>query len=83
MIWEVDDDLDGKISKQEFDMCYKRVIVDDQLLEPRKFYLLIEFLMYNMFEVEVNLHRPNKKYITKEDCYKLMYVRQTRYRQTE
>jgi hypothetical protein len=37
MIWEVDDDLDGKISQIEFEMCYKRVIIDDELLEPRRF----------------------------------------------
>jgi len=42
MIWEVDDDLDGRISKAEFFNCYKRVLLDDEFLEPRKFENLIE-----------------------------------------
>jgi len=37
MIWEVDDDLDGRISKQEFFNAYKRILLDQDLLEPRKF----------------------------------------------
>mmetsp|Transcript_114900 Transcript_114900/g.246926 ORF Transcript_114900/g.246926 Transcript_114900/m.246926 type:complete len:86 (-) Transcript_114900:582-839(-) len=52
MIWEVDDDLDGRISEEEFLNCYKRILLDEEFLEPRKFYNLIEFLMYNLYEVE-------------------------------
>ena len=70
MIWEVDDDLDGKISREEFMMAYKRVIVDlNDLLEPRKFFHLVEFLMYNLFDVEEgDLIKPIKRFITEEDC---------------
>lgn len=37
MIWEIDDDLDGRISQQEFFNAYKRILLDQELLEPRKF----------------------------------------------
>lgn len=86
MIWEVDDDLDGRISFDEFFNAYKRILLDQELLEPRKFYHLIEFLMYNLFEeefkdenkdeygniIERSKIMPKKRFITKEDCYKLM-----------
>lgn len=42
MIWEVDDDLDGRISKDEFFSAQKRILLDQELLEPRKFYHLVE-----------------------------------------
>mmetsp|Transcript_17846 Transcript_17846/g.14552 ORF Transcript_17846/g.14552 Transcript_17846/m.14552 type:complete len:129 (+) Transcript_17846:353-739(+) len=89
MIWEVDDDLDGRISKEEFFNAYKRILLDQELLEPRKFYHLIEFLMYNLFEEEFKDENkdeygsliartklmPKKRFITKEDCYKLMFIK--------
>ena len=34
MIWEVDDDLDGMISKKEFETMYKRCTIDASGLEP-------------------------------------------------
>ena len=46
-IWEVDDDLDGAISQEEFDVMYKRCISDDSGLEPRRFFNLVQFLMYD------------------------------------
>ena len=46
MIWEVDDDLDGMISQDEFMQMYKRGKDDDDL-EPRKFFNLVQFLMYD------------------------------------
>ena len=39
-IWEVDDDLDGFISKDEFQIMYKRCVSDKTGLEPRKLYNL-------------------------------------------
>lgn len=39
-IWEVDDDLDGYISKDEFEIMYKRCVSDTTGLEPRKLYNL-------------------------------------------
>jgi len=47
IIWEVDDDLDGYISKEEYLTMYKRVISDDVGLEPRQFYNLVLFCMYD------------------------------------
>jgi len=83
MIWEVDDDLDGRISQEEFFNSYKRVLLDDEFLEPRKFENLVEFLMYNLYEVEKGKDddriEPAKRCITKEDCYKLMYIRNEKY----
>ena len=69
MIWEVDDDLDRKISFEEFMMAYKRVIFDlNDMLEPRKFINLVEFFMYNLFEEEdKEIIKPSKRYITEED----------------
>ena len=47
IIWEVDDDLDGYVSKDEYLTMYKRVITDDVGLEPRQLYNLVQFLMYD------------------------------------
>ena len=43
----MDDDLDGFVSKQEFETMYKRCISDHQDLEPRQLYNLVTFLMYD------------------------------------
>ena len=50
MIWEVDDDLDGAISEKEFDTTYRRCIMENSSLEPRKFYNLMVFLMFDKEE---------------------------------
>ena len=47
IIWEVDDDLDGYVSKEEYLTMYKRVITDEVGLEPRQLYNLVQFLMYD------------------------------------
>ena len=41
IIWEVDDDLDGFVSKEEFETMYKRCISDKTDLEPRKLFNLV------------------------------------------
>ena len=46
-IWEVDDDLDEYVSKEEFQIMYKRCRYDKTGLEPRKLYNLTQFLMYD------------------------------------
>ena len=43
----VDDDLDGYISKEEFQIMYKRCVSDETGLEPRKLYNLTQFMMYD------------------------------------
>ena len=50
IVWEVDDDLDGYLSKAEFLNMYKRCISDKSGLEPRKLYNLVQFLMYDSIE---------------------------------
>ena len=47
IIWEVDDDLDGFISRDEYTTMYKRCISDETGLEPKKLYNLVTFLMYD------------------------------------
>lgn len=41
MVWEVDEDLDGFVSKEEFDTMYKRCVSDQTGLEPRKLFNLV------------------------------------------
>lgn len=41
IIWEVDDDLDGYVSKEEFLVMYKRCIDDTTGLEPRKLFNIV------------------------------------------
>ena len=47
MIWEVDDDADGYVSREEFMTMYTRCISDKTSLEPRGFFNLVQFLMYD------------------------------------
>lgn len=65
-IWEVDEDLDGEVNEYEFTLMYKRCIFDKTGLEPRNFFNLVQFLMYD-------LACRNK--ITVEDTLELIYVR--------
>lgn len=66
MLWEVDEDMDGKISKYEFEKMYKRCVNDTEELEPKRLYYLVQFLMYD---------KENKFYITEEDSLELLYIR--------
>jgi hypothetical protein len=47
MIWEVDEDMDGKVSKYEMEKMYKRCIVDEHELEPKRLFYFIRFLMFD------------------------------------
>ena len=56
IIWEVDDDLDLYVSRDEFQTMYKRCISDETGLEPRKLFNLVQFLMYDkMFKGRVTV----------------------------
>lgn len=46
-IWEVDDDLDGKVGVEEFHTMYQRCISDNTGLEPRNLFNIVQFLMYD------------------------------------
>ena len=66
IIWEVDDDLDGFVSREEYQTMYKRCISDKTGLEPRKLYNLVTFLMYD---------RTFKGRVTVEETLQILYVR--------
>lgn len=66
MVWEVDDDLDGRISRYEIEKMYKRCLWDEEELEPKRLYNLILFLMYD---------KENRHYITEEDTLELLIIR--------
>lgn len=50
MIWEVDEDLDGKLCWPEFRLMYNRNIMDRTGLEPSKMYNLVQFMIYDRNE---------------------------------
>ena len=74
MIWEVDDDLDGSVSKEEFLKMYKRSVNDETGLEPRKFFNLVQFLMFDD-------HFSGK--VTIEQTLQILFVRHGRERLNE
>lgn len=66
MLWEVDEDLDGHISWEEFLLLYQRGINDTTGLEPRGFFHVVQFLM---FDEEV------KGEISVEQTLRILFVR--------
>lgn len=66
MIWEVDDDLDGYVSEDEFMTMYKRCISDKTDLEPRGLFNLVQFLMYD---------KTFKGRVTVEETLQILFVR--------
>mmetsp|Transcript_27213 Transcript_27213/g.36358 ORF Transcript_27213/g.36358 Transcript_27213/m.36358 type:complete len:153 (+) Transcript_27213:186-644(+) len=69
IIWEVDDDLDSYVSKQEFETMYKRCISDSQDQEPRQLYNLVTFLMYD---------KDFRGRVTIEETLQILFVRHGR-----
>ena len=68
MIWEVDTNLNGYISYDEYEKMYKRCVIDRKELEPKKLYTLVQFLMFD---------KEHKGYITEEDTLEVLCVRNT------
>ena len=66
MIWEVDTNLNGYISYDEYEKMYKRCVLDKKELEPKKLYTLVQFLMFD---------KEHKGYITEEDTLEVLCVR--------
>ena len=66
MIWEVDTNLNGYISFDEYERMYKRAVIDKKELEPKKLYTLVQFLMFD---------KEHKGYITEEDTLEVLCVR--------
>ena len=50
MIWEVDENLDGYISEDEFENMYKKCITDENEEEGKKLFYLTQFLIYDKDE---------------------------------
>lgn len=87
MIWEVDENLNGKINNYEFNLMYRRCRHDTTGLEPRSLYNFVQFLMYLKSDTNVNGTNStnaatknsdsahSKKTITVEDTLELLYVR--------
>ena len=66
MIWEVDTNLDGFISYDEYERMYKRCLIDEKEKEPKKLYHLIQFLMFD---------KERKGEITEENTLEVLVVR--------
>ena len=66
MIWEVDTNLNGYISFDEYEKMYKRCVIDKKELEPKKLYTLVQFLMFD---------KEHKGYITEEDTLEVLCIR--------
>lgn len=72
MIWEIDENLDGHITRDEFELMYKRCRLDTTGLEPRSLYNVVQFLMFLQNNTAAD---KSKKKITVEDTLELLYVR--------
>ena len=66
MIWEVDENLDGYVSEDEFENMYKKCITDENEEESKKLFYLTQFLMYD---------KDQKHEITVEDTLEILCAR--------
>ena len=66
MIWEVDENLDGYVSEDEFENMYKKCITDEKEQESKKLFYLAQFLMYD---------KDDKHEITVEDTLEILCAR--------
>lgn len=79
MIWEVDENLDKKVSRAEFDLMYKKCIEDKTGLEPKNLFNLVQYLMFcrppEDEDGKVTNELDFNTTITAEDTYFLIYGR--------
>jgi Ca2+-binding EF-hand superfamily protein len=66
MVWEVDENLDGYVSEDEFENMYKKCITDEKEEEGKKLFYLTQFLMYD---------KDEKHEITVEDTLEILCAR--------
>ncbi len=66
MIWEVDTNLNGYISYDEYERMYKNCVIDKKEREPKRLYTLVQFLMFD---------KEHKGYITEEDTLEILCIR--------
>ena len=61
MLWEVDEDIDGSVCWDEFQLMYRRNIADKSGLEPCQLFGVVQFLMYDSeFTGQVSLDQTMK-----------------------
>ena len=82
MIWEVDENLDKKVDKWEFELMYKKCIEDKSNLEPKNLFYLVQFLMFCKPVENDNLDDKKEidpldfnSIIVPEDTYFIIYAR--------
>ena len=66
MVWEVDTNLNGYISFDEYERMYKNCVIDKKEREPKRLYTLVQFLMFD---------KDHKGYITEEDTLEILCIR--------
>lgn len=66
MIWEVDEDLDGAVSWEEFECLFWRKRTDKSGWEPRRLFNVLEFMMYD---------KDSSGSIDLDECMEILYQR--------
>jgi calmodulin len=66
MVWEVDEDLDNRLTWTEFKLMFTRNILDKTGLEPSRMFNLTQFLIYD--------HNENGM-VSKDETMNFLYVR--------
>ena len=66
MLWEVDTNLTGYISYDEYERMYKNCIIDKKEKKPKRLYTLVQFLMFD---------KEHKGFITEEDTLEILTIR--------
>jgi calmodulin len=67
MLWEVDEDIDGSVSWQEFQLMFRRNLADKTGLEPSQLFSVVQFLMYDrdftgMVSLDQTMHMLYNRY---------------------
>jgi Ca2+-binding EF-hand superfamily protein len=66
VIWEIDENLDGEVDWEEFQLTYYRNVSDQSGTEPCGFFSILEFLTFD---------DSNKGYIVEDNCMEILFAR--------
>lgn len=66
VIWETDENLDGAVDWDEFQLMFFRNMTDKTGLEPFELFNVVQFMTFD---------QDNKGYITEDDCMSTLFVR--------